>query len=149
MRYFWHFWAKKSQKWPKNHFLFWKVEIFFGTPQSFGKTNIFHVIHFLIRSKKVGKNGKKLKKWPMQKSAHFPFLPTFFDQIKNVKTEKFWSPQMIKVCQKKIPLFKIKNGFLAIFVILAKTRKWQKIHFFWKSGIFFATQNSVRKTKIF
>ena len=30
----------------------------------------------------------------------FPFLPTFFDHIKNVKTEKFWSPQMIKVCQK-------------------------------------------------
>ena len=55
--------------------------------------------------------------WLMRKSVFFPFFPTFFDQIKNVKTEKFWSPQMIKVCQKKFPLFKIKNDFLAIFVI--------------------------------
>ena len=54
------------------------------------------------------------------------------------KSEKCWSSQMIKVYQKKYPLFKIKNGFLAIFVILSKTRKWPKINFFlWKVEIFF------------
>ena len=37
---------------------------------------------------------------------------------------------MIMVWQKKFPPFKIKNWFLAIFVILAKSQKWPKIYFF-------------------
>ena len=58
----------------------------------------------------------------------------------------FWSTQMIKVCQKKFPLK--KNGFLAIFVILAKTQKWPKIHFFfWKVEIFLAHLNHLGKPK--
>ena len=78
--------------------------------------------------------------------SHFCLL--FLTKSKSVLHEKCWSSQMIKVC-KKIPLFKIKNGFLAIFVILAKTRKWPKIHFFFKVEIFFSTQNSVGETKFF
>ena len=31
---------------------------------------------------------------------------------------------MSKVCQKKFPLLKRKNGFFAFFVILAKSQKW-------------------------
>ncbi len=73
-------------------------------------------------------------------AKNISFLPTFLTKSKSVKHEKCWSSHMIKVCQKKFPLFKIKNVFLAIFVILAKTRKWPKIHFFFgKVEIFFGT----------
>ena len=41
---------------------------------------------------------------------------------------------MIKVCQKKFPPFKIKNGFLAIFVILAKSKKMAKNPFYILKG---------------
>ena len=84
--------------------------------------------------------AKNCKNGPCRKVIFFHFLPLFLTKSKSVKNEKFSSPQMIKVCQKKFPLFKIKNGFLAIFVILAKTRKWPKIHFFFgKVEIFFGT----------
>ena len=110
----------------------------------------FSVFTFLIWSKKVGKNGKNTLLRMSHQKCIFSIFTHFFCQIKNVKTEKKLSPQMIKVCQKKFPLFKIKNGFLAIFVILAKTRKWPKIHFFFgKVEIFFVTQNSGGETKIF
>ena len=73
----------------------------------------------------------------MHKSDHFPFSPTFFDQIKNVKTEKHRSPQMIKVC-KKNSTFQKKKWIFGHFRVLAKITKMAKKPFFiLKSGNFF------------
>ena len=83
-------------------------------------------------------------------SAFSLFCLLFLTKSKSVKNEKFSSPQMIRVCEKKFPLFKIKNGFLAIFVILAKTRKWPKIHFFfWKVEFFFVHLNHLGRPTFF
>ena len=84
----------KSQKWPKIHFLFRQVEIFFGTPYSFGETKIFHLLYFLIQSKKRGKIEKKsllcmahfFSFWPkmpkisifMKKSFSMNFMKVFY-----------------------------------------------------------------------
>ena len=57
---------------------------------------------------------------------------------------------MIKVCWKKFPPFKIKNGFLAVFVILPKSQKWPKIDFlFWKVEFFLAHLNHLGRLKFF
>ena len=94
--------------------------------------------------------AKNCKNGPCTKVIFFHFCQLFLTKSKSVKNEIFSSPQMIRVCEKKFPLFKIKNGFLAIFVILAKTRKWPKINFFfWKVEFFFCTQNSVGETYVF
>ena len=51
---------------------------------------------------------------------------------------------------KKFPPFKIKNGFLAIFVNLAKSQKWSKIHFFfWKVEICLTHLNHLGRLKFF
>ena len=112
------------EKWK---FFFWHTLVIWGDLH-------FSVFTFLIWSKKVGKNGKNTLLWKGHFFSFFPFLNTLFDWIKCVLHKKCWSSQWIKMCPKKFPLFKIKNGFLAIFVILAKTQKWP---FFWESGIFF------------
>ena len=79
------------------------------------KINIFGI--FRPKTEKMG----YARKWV------FSILPIFFDRIKSIENTKKLSPQMIKVCQKKFPLLKRKNGFLAIFVIMAKSQKWPKI----------------------
>ena len=128
----------KTRKWPKIHFFFWEVEFFLHTLIIWGDLH-FSVFTFLIWSKKVGENGKKSLLCTSHFFSFFPFLPTFLTKWKSVLHEKCSSSQMIKVCQQKFPLFKIKKGFLAIFVILAKTQKWPKINFFFlKVEIFFA-----------
>ena len=56
---------------------------------------------------------------------------------------------MIKMCGKKFPLLKIKNGFLAIFVILEKITKTAKNNFFLKKQFFLAHLNHLRKQYFF
>ena len=86
--------------------------------------------------------GQKLKKWAVHKSAFFSILPIFRTKSKSIENTKKLFPQMIKGCWIKFPPFKIEKGFLAIFFILPKSRKWPKIHFlFWKVEIFLAHLN--------
>ena len=94
--------------------------------------------------------AKNCKNGPCTKVNIFHFCQLFLTESKSVKNEKFSSPQMIRVCEIKFPLFKIKNGFLAIFVILAKTRKWPKIHFFFrKVEIFLPHKIQLGRPKFF
>ena len=76
----------QNTKMAKNHFFLLKSgNIFWHTKFSWGDQN-FSVFIFFIWSKKVGKNGK----WALFCMGHFfsffPFLPTFFDQIKKCIT---------------------------------------------------------------
>ena len=60
-------------------------------------------------------------------------------QIEKLKKYKFWSPQMIKVCQKN-STFQKKKCIFGHFHVLAKITKMAKKPFFiLKSGNFFGT----------
>ena len=84
---------------------------------------------FFMKIDIFGIFGPKTEKMGRARKGLFLFCPFFLIESKSIENTKKLSPQMIKVCQKKFPPFKIKNGFLAIFVILEKSQKWPKIHF--------------------
>ena len=81
---------------------------------------------FFMKIDIFGQNWQKL---PKHKSVCFNFHP-FFNKSKSIENENILFPQMIKVCPKKFPPFKRKNGFLAIFVIFSKITKMAKYRFF-------------------
>ena len=74
----------------------------------------------------------------MQKSAHFPFSPTFFDQIKNVKTEKHRSPQLNFVCKKNFHFSKEKIDFWPFSCFGQNHKNGQKTIFYFEKWKFFS-----------
>ena len=88
------------------------------------------------------KKGQKWAKKPTLEKQPY-FLSILLEFVENKKKNSF--PKWSGFVEEKNHFSK-KNGFLAVFVILPKSQKWPKIHFFLrKVDIFLVHQNNLWK----
>ena len=121
----------KITKMAKNPFFILKGGNFFSAHLNHLGRQFFCIFYTFWFDQKNGQNKKKA----LLRTAHF-----FWLNQKVQKIQKNCLPKWLRCAEKKSPPFKIKNVFLAIFVILPKSQKWPKIHFlFWKVEIFSGT----------
>ena len=129
----------KITKMAKKPFFILKSGNFFSHTLIIWEDQHFSCNTLLDSVKKSKQKWEKAEKMACAKKCLFSIFAHFFWPNQKCKNWKILVSPTEFCVSKKFPLFKRKNGFLAIFVFWPKSQKWPKTFFNFKSENFFHT----------